>query len=116
VSGVYVTAFVPVAYRPAAEAALSPYLLSPNDPGAYTFSAPLVPLAGPSDVAPTHYGCCSRLDTAGGLGDMLTQLAIAIPGSGFSVVLNVRTFRHELHWVAWLATQGLQPRVTGAAL
>lgn len=109
---VYVTAYVPAAARPAAEAALVPYLVSPNAPGVYTFSVPLVPYPGEPDAAPTHYGCCSRIDGGGALAAALASLAGAVPGSAYQVISPWRSFSNTTHWVAWLAANGLQVRIT----
>jgi hypothetical protein len=108
---VYVTAFVPAATRDAAESAVAPYLLSPNDPGAKTFSVPLVPLAGADDAAPTAYGCCARLDSGGTLAAALPALVAAIPGSAYAVVSPWKSFSNSAHWLGWLAGQNLKPRV-----
>lgn len=106
---VYVTAFVPAASRPTAEVAVAPYLVSPNDPGTYTFSVPLVPLAGAPDTDPTHYGCCSRIEDTGLLAQAMAELSAAIPGSAYAVVTPWKSFSNATHWIGWLASQGLQP-------
>lgn len=108
---VFVTAYVPAASREAAEAAIAPYLVSPNAPGVYTFSVPLVPYPGEPDAAPTHYGCCSRIDGAGALAAAMASIASAIPGSAYQVVNPWRSFSNAVHWIAWLQGRGLQPRI-----
>jgi hypothetical protein len=110
-AGVYITAFVPAESRDAAESAVEPYLASPNDPGVYTFSAPLVPASGPSDAEPTHYGVCAKIEDSGGLYAAMPALVALIPGSAYQVVAPWKSFRNAVHWVGWLNSQGLQPRV-----
>ena len=106
---VYVVAVVPAAARAAAEVAVAPLLQSPNAEGVYTFSVPLVPLAGPADATPTHYGCCAPF-----LDDYLSalpQLAAAIPGTAYKVISPWRTFDHAADWTGWLAMQSVKPQV-----
>lgn len=109
---VYVTAYIPAASRDAAEAAIAPYLVSPNAPSTYTFSVPLVPYPGEQDADPTHYGCCSRIDGGGALAAAMASIATAIPGSAYQVVNPWRAFRAQVHWIEWLQGRGLQPRIT----
>lgn len=102
------TAIVPVASRDTAEALLAPYLASPNDPGVYTFSVPLMPLSGPADAEPTYYGCSSTLGPE--LSAVLPQLAAAVPGVEYNQI-GFRQFNIATHWLGWLADRNLKPRV-----
>ena len=107
---VYLVSYVPVADRDAAELAVAPLLQSPNDPGVYTFAVPLVPLAGPGDATPTHYGVCAPfLDTYLGA---LPSLAVAIPAVVYAVVSPWRQFDLALHWTGLLTQGGLKIRQT----
>ncbi len=108
---VYVVARVPAAARDACEGLVAPYLVSPNDPGVYTFSVPLVPLAGPTNATPTHYGVCSATLDDSGLYQALPALSAAVPGTAYKVVSPFRDFSNAADWVGWLATAGLQPRI-----
>ena len=106
---VYVVAVVPAAARESAEVAVAPLLQSPSAPGTYTFSVPLVPLAGADDATATHYGCCAPF-----LHDYLSALptlAAAIPGTAYKVISPWRTFDHAADWTGWLAMQSLKPQV-----
>ncbi|MDY3555294.1 hypothetical protein R5W24_004435 [Gemmata sp. JC717] len=109
---IIVTAFTPAASRDTVEAAVAPYLTSPNNPGVYTFSVPLVPLDGPDDAEPTHYGTCARAEGGGTLAGALASLAAAFPGSAYQSVSPWKSFNNATHWIGWLAGLGLKPRVT----
>ena len=105
----YVRAAVPAAHRDAAESEIAPLLVSPNAPGHYTFSAPLVPYPGDADAEPTHYGCCSA---CGPLTlESLASLVSEFPG-GYVHTVSARDYSYSTHWTGWLASLGLQPRVT----
>lgn len=107
----YVIAAVPDPAQAVAEALVAPYLDSPNAEGAHNFSVPLVPLAGPDDAAPTHYGCCASVLSGGVLASALPALAAGIPGTVFHVVTPWRDFSNQTHWIDWLAMQNLKPQV-----
>lgn len=107
---VYVVARVPAAARDACESLVAPYLASPNDPGVYTFSVPLVPLAGADDAEPTSYGVCSAILDDSGLYQALPALSVAVPGTAYKVVSPFRTFALEADWTGWLAAGGLKVR------
>ena len=107
---VYVVARVPAAAREACEALVNPYLASPNEPGVYTFSVPLVPLAGAGNAEPTAYGVCSAIMDDSGLYQALPALSAAVPGTAYKVVSPFRTFNLEADWKGWLAAGGLKVR------
>lgn len=111
VARLYVPAFVPAALRDPAEAAVAPYQLSPNEPGAYTFSVPLVPLDGPDDAEPSHYGCCAPVAEGSDLHAALPLLLAAVPGSAAHAV-PVRQYRASTHWHDWLAGYAIKVRRT----
>lgn len=106
---VYVVAHVPAEAREAAEAAVQPLLASPNEPGVYTFSVPLVPYPGPADAEPTAYGVCAPfLDDYIGA---LAALSSGIPGTAYKVVSPWRDFVLDADWTGWLQAGGYQPQV-----
>lgn len=107
---VYVVARVPATAREACEQLVNPYLASPNDPGVYTFSVPLVPLDGPDNAEPTAYGVCSSTMDDSGLFKALVPLQAAITGSAYAVASPFRTFSADLHWTGWLGAGGLKER------
>jgi len=107
----YVIAAIPAADRATAEALVAPYLDSPNAEGAHSFSAPLVPLGGPDDAAPTHYGCCASVLSGGVLASALPALAVGLPGTVFHIVTPWRLFSNQDHWIDWLASHNLKPQV-----
>jgi hypothetical protein len=106
----YAIAVVPVASRATAEAAVAPMLLSPNADGVYSFSVPLVPLPGDADAEPTHYGTCAAVgpETVAAL----PLLQAAIPGCEYHAV-EPGSYTWQSHWIDWLTSLGLQPRVAG---
>lgn len=107
---VRVVAYVPAAAREACEVLVSQFLVSPNDPGVYTFSVPLVPLAGADDATPTHYGCSAAVMDDGGLIAALPALQSSVPTSAYKVVSPWRTFSLAADWTGWLAAGGLKVR------
>lgn len=108
---VYVVARVPAAARETCEQLVSQYLASPNDPGVYTFSVALVPLAGADEATPTAYGVCSAILDDSGLYQALPALSAAVPGTAYKVVSPFRTFNLEADWTGWLAAGSLKVRV-----
>lgn len=116
---VRVVAYVPAAARDACEQLVAQFLVSPNDPGVYTFSAPLVPLGGADDATPTHYGCSVAVLDDGGLIAALPTLQASVSGSAYKVISPWRTFDFAADWTGWLAAGGLKVRqevVTGEPL
>lgn len=107
---VYVVARVPAAARDACEQLVATYLASPNDPGVYTFSVALVPLAGADDATPTAYGVCSAILDDSGLYQALPALSAAVPGTAYKVVSPFRTFDLAADWTGWLAAGSLKVR------
>jgi hypothetical protein len=99
----YVTAVIPAADRDAVEAALAPYLLSPNNPGVYTFS---IPLSTTGTGEPTYYGVCAAVPDSTGLYAAIGSLAAAFPGSSYAQTLWT-DFVLATNWTAWLAGLGL---------
>lgn len=108
---VRVVAYVPAAARGACETLVSQFLQSPNEPGTYTFSVPLVPLGGADDATPTHYGCSAAVMDDGGLISALPALQTSVPASAYKVVSPWRTFSLAADWTGWLAAGKLKVRV-----
>lgn len=106
----YLSAVVPAALRDTAEGLVAPLLEAPCDSGAKMFSVPLVPLAGPSDAAPTHYGCNAAVPSDGETVVAAPTLVAALPGSAYQLT-PVGEWDVQTRWVGWLAGLGLQPRV-----
>lgn len=110
---IFVTATVPAAARPAAEAAIAEYLQSPTAPGAYIFGVPLVAYPGdPESPVVTAYGTCASMSDTGSMYAALGSIAALFPGSSYQVVSPWRTFRNAVHWIAWLNSLALQPQRT----
>lgn len=102
---ILVIAAVPVASRSAVEAAVAPYLLSPNSVGAFTFS---VPLSADGTSPATHYGTCAPCPDDGQMVAALPVLVAAFPGSAYHTV-EPAEYDYETHWIGWLAGLGLEP-------
>jgi hypothetical protein len=98
---VYVIAAIPVAARPAAEAAVAPFLLGPGE----VWAVPLSP-GGSGPVS--HYGLCAPVDDGGALYAMLPALAAAITGGAYHTV-PVGGYVFGRDWIDWLSARGLAP-------
>jgi len=113
VSKVWVIAAVPAASRDVVEAEISRtngagdpvYLLSPNEPGQYTFS---VPLSTDGSLPATHYGTCAAVPSDGLMAAALPSLVAAFPGSSYHTV-DVGNYDRQRDWIDWLAGLGLEP-------
>lgn len=99
----YVIAYVPAAFRYAAESAIAPYLLGAGD----TFTVPLASTSAPTVL--THWGCCAPLSTTGQLFASLDSLVAAFPGSAYQVV-DPDQYQLKRDWIDWLFAQNLEPK------
>lgn len=99
----------PQARRDAFDLAIAPHLVSPNAPGVYTLSAPLVPTNASANAPPTHYGCCLNVLDDSPLFLARDVIRAAAPGSAYSVVSPWTDFDHARDWILGQSGAGLRP-------